>query len=1196
MMESSSEAIDDSCRIPIETQPSQNFSEPSNQLGSSGGALETPRNDDSTTASTNNSNKETGTNIVSPTQTDRHHQKRRRKNQPPFIVVSMKDPNNRRTNHDRQNYCSSNRTFFPWNKKDHDSTNFKSERSFWGENNHDDDDDDDDGEDDDYDDWYYHQQHHMAYVTPDFNHWCHLTMALLLCTSMAILSAYDAEMHCLQHEIYAVLQLVNDDDEAIQEAYEAAYNTAIDNETMKCIHMFQRVVLPIGGSTAVCAVIALTIIYVYSWMNKRRHRDSINRNLTTGTSIPIHDRHTAEKLTIPAQHCDSDSQSSSMSGPISQSAKALLRPYVHQWSTIVSITVSLFILYLIMFALQTYSVIAVMLTPRTDDSNSSNGNDADAANNNNNPYQSLAAVDRYGQVGDNANLYYLSWLSFGLSIALIYQVSTSCFRVMRAAKRHGSQPADGIFIRSNDKNSAPPQYNPTAYVNDTRGKGEKNDKLLPVASWDHCETPNCYHSKARSSSHKKRRKLLVDQSRAAWYSSMYRLRVRTGIWTATCITCWIIVASSQYIWRQTLWPSFLQQRKYYHNKYKNNNYYANENENEHESSVGDKNSPFSYFSVCHQSSYYSSSMFDNNNYNNFTPQLCRRTLAAWFVGFVAAILCAAAIVMHVAARYFNKNQGSSYRLPAKVVQAAVAQQQHHQLHPKTNDVALQTPTAADSDGKSIPPSLDYYDHDVIQLLTTQTTEAWKNASPSALLSRYYSHHHPNRLPLRTEIVLGILLSILLGVNAVMVTGVEGPALKVGNLYYASWISFLLCVRICLGCIEEYFNVDEEDDDDERQDSSQVSENSATNNVSGPGQSSNERLAAYEAPQLDGIVNVSNTPINVKTLYSPTGNESVNSKDLASVSVDSTSSAAEKQEKKRIGRVRNYFFLSIFATVCGASSYDAAANQEMALTREQMYMMYAPCVVAIISYLLFGLSLSKRCYSMISKFWVGGLLSIVSFSILLADLLLTMHSEDSWAVNNIGEISMANLYYFAWASIFTAGVQMSSYVKALFGIRKLDHMSALWVGICKVCFIILGASLHIWHTISDNCEFDEITLGAVTFCSRTVLAITVSLTGMLVGGLVVLGRILILIFANCRCARFQSHVEMLISLFLVFLFVAAVALITGIGGPGQSVGDLYYSTWGAFWVSIGIFVSCYHQLNEEEKESDSRFVKSDSTLV
>jgi hypothetical protein len=105
-----------------------------------------------------------------------------------------------------------------------------------------------------------------------------------------------------------------------------------------------------------------------------------------------------------------------------------------------------------------------------------------------------------------------------------------------------------------------------------------------------------------------------------------------------------------------------------------------------------------------------------------------------------------------------------------------------------------------------------------------------------------------------------------------------------------------------------------------------------------------------------------------------------------------------------------------------------------------------------------------------------------------------------------------------------------------------------------------------------------------------------LTGMLVGGLVVLGRLLAIMCPICRCGRFQAHVEMLISLFLMFLFVAAVALITGIGGPGHSVGDLYYSTWMAFWVSLGIFVSCYNQLNEKEKEIDGQDTQQSAPIT
>jgi hypothetical protein len=58
---------------------------------------------------------------------------------------------------------------------------------------------------------------------------------------------------------------------------------------------------------------------------------------------------------------------------------------------------------------------------------------------------------------------------------------------------------------------------------------------------------------------------------------------------------------------------------------------------------------------------------------------------------------------------------------------------------------------------------------------------------------------------------------------------------------------------------------------------------------------------------------------------------------------------------------------------------------------------------------------------------------------------------------------------------------------------------------------------------------------------------------------------------------------------VLVFAVALAVITGIGGPGQSVGDLFYATWLAFLVSLGIAVSCYRELrytvSEEWKQKD-----------
>ena len=57
-----------------------------------------------------------------------------------------------------------------------------------------------------------------------------------------------------------------------------------------------------------------------------------------------------------------------------------------------------------------------------------------------------------------------------------------------------------------------------------------------------------------------------------------------------------------------------------------------------------------------------------------------------------------------------------------------------------------------------------------------------------------------------------------------------------------------------------------------------------------------------------------------------------------------------------------------------------------------------------------------------------------------------------------------------------------------------------------------------------------------------------------------------------------------SILLIIVFGAGVAFVTGIGGPGQSVGDLYYSSWLAFGVSLGIFIACIDQVQQQEMEA------------
>jgi hypothetical protein len=272
-------------------------------------------------------------------------------------------------------------------------------------------------------------------------------------------------------------------------------------------------------------------------------------------------------------------------------------------------------------------------------------------------------------------------------------------------------------------------------------------------------------------------------------------------------------------------------------------------------------------------------------------------------------------------------------------------------------------------------------------------------------------------------------------------------------------------------------------------------------------------------------------------------------------------------------------------ICTASALDAALNQDKELTVDQKYVIVAPSVVAVLCLVQFAMCLRTYTYTVVSNVCTGLILSMITFGLWLAALVIMMHSDNSWAVNAVGDVKNANLYYFSWGSIITAGLHMTSYLKLLLGLKEKDYLTVAWIAIVKVCFVILGAGIHIWFNTKKACTLEELEAGAITFCSRTVFAIVVSLTGMFVGGLVAFVRILFLLCCATSLTRVRAHVEMVISVFLVLLFGVAVAFITGIGGPGQSVGDMFYSTWLAFFVAIFVGMTCVREIVKQDQESE-----------
>ncbi len=76
-------------------------------------------------------------------------------------------------------------------------------------------------------------------------------------------------------------------------------------------------------------------------------------------------------------------------------------------------------------------------------------------------------------------------------------------------------------------------------------------------------------------------------------------------------------------------------------------------------------------------------------------------------------------------------------------------------------------------------------------------------------------------------------------------------------------------------------------------------------------------------------------------------------------------------------------------------------------------------------------LQASTYHIVDQIKVGGVISVLLLGMWVGNVILTLHHNSSWAVNEIGEVQMANIYYFTWATVLNAGLLMSSYVKKLF---------------------------------------------------------------------------------------------------------------------------------------------------------------------
>ena len=135
----------------------------------------------------------------------------------------------------------------------------------------------------------------------------------------------------------------------------------------------------------------------------------------------------------------------------------------------------------------------------------------------------------------------------------------------------------------------------------------------------------------------------------------------------------------------------------------------------------------------------------------------------------------------------------------------------------------------------------------------------------------------------------------------------------------------------------------------------------------------------------------------------------------------------------------------------------------------------------------------------------------------------------------------------------------------------------------------GSCIDIILSIGDKCKAAEKGDDTDVFCKRTEAGAIFGFIGMVTGFLAAVYRFYV---PNPSINGVIG--ESIMSTILAIIFAFSLAMVTGIGGPGQAVGDLYYGSWLAFLAALGVAGGLYSEVLKKKK-TESMLVSSDSSV-
>jgi hypothetical protein len=245
-------------------------------------------------------------------------------------------------------------------------------------------------------------------------------------------------------------------------------------------------------------------------------------------------------------------------------------------------------------------------------------------------------------------------------------------------------------------------------------------------------------------------------------------------------------------------------------------------------------------------------------------------------------------------------------------------------------------------------------------------------------------------------------------------------------------------------------------------------------------------------------------------------------------------------------------LSIVAVLAITQNPNNATNFE---ENWSLGCVFASLAVAAIACICHGIRKSRDAF--VGSI-VEAILIVIAVIVWIMALPIIMSPNRSLAINNLNIVD-ANLYFSAWGCIALALYIAGSWIEERGYHPYADRLAKRWFLLFVSSIVAMGVSSRIFSINNCRDSGNEI-------CDELSLAIGIAVWAAILGFAMTL---FMHFLSGKNCANVFGLMAAVIA---TALWSVGLAYITYDGGPGNTVGNLFFSTWVSFVLSIYLLLS------------------------